>query len=104
MSVVVGNTHYKPVDWFTVYLVEDQGNYIYIHFIYWVDKQYSCGSVVAEQLRAPNSNSGVSDQQSVGSNPPVVTLVSLSKTLDHCFILRMERNAVGPMCCVTHVK
>ncbi|XP_033641107.1 sortilin-related receptor-like isoform X1 [Asterias rubens] len=24
MSVVVGNTHYKPVDWFTVYLVEDQ--------------------------------------------------------------------------------
>ena len=28
-----------------------------------------CGSVVAERLRAPNSNSGVSDQQSVGSNP-----------------------------------
>ena len=27
------------------------------------------GSVVAERLRAPNSNSGVSDQQSVGSNP-----------------------------------
>ena len=26
------------------------------------------GSVVAEWLRAPNSNSGVSDQQSVGSN------------------------------------
>ena len=26
-------------------------------------------SVVAERLRAPNSNSGVSDQQSVGSNP-----------------------------------
>ena len=24
---------------------------------------------VAERLRAPNSNSGVSDQQSVGSNP-----------------------------------
>ena len=28
-----------------------------------------CGSNVAERLRAPNSNSGVSDQQSVGSNP-----------------------------------
>ena len=27
------------------------------------------GSVVAERLRAPNSNSDVSDQQSVGSNP-----------------------------------
>ena len=27
------------------------------------------GSVVAERLREPNSNSGVSDQQSVGSNP-----------------------------------
>ena len=28
-----------------------------------------CGSVVAERLWAPNSNSGVSNQQSVGSNP-----------------------------------
>ena len=28
-----------------------------------------CGSVVAERLSALNSNSGVSDQQSVGSNP-----------------------------------
>ena len=27
------------------------------------------GSVVAERLRALSSNSGVSDQQSVGSNP-----------------------------------
>ena len=27
------------------------------------------GSVVAELLKAPNSNSGVCDQQSVGSNP-----------------------------------
>ena len=40
------------------------------------------GSVVAERLRAPNSNSGVSDQQSVGSNP----------------------QAVCPLCCVLHVK
>ena len=29
----------------------------------------SHASVVAERLRAPNSNSGVFDQQSVGSNP-----------------------------------
>ena len=30
-----------------------------------------------------------------------VTLVSLSKTLNHCFVLRMGRKVVGPMCCVT---
>ncbi len=36
---------------------------------------------------------------------PVLTLVSLSKTLNHyCFVLRMGRKAVGPVCCVTHVK
>ena len=36
---------------------------------------------------------------------PVVTLVSLSKTLNHnCFVLRMGRKAVGPVCCVMHVK
>ena len=36
---------------------------------------------------------------------PVAALVSLSKTLNHnCFILRMGRNAVGPVCCVMHVK
>ncbi len=36
---------------------------------------------------------------------PVVTLVSLSKTLNHYyFVLRMGRKAVGLVCCVTHVK
>ena len=36
---------------------------------------------------------------------PVATLVSLSKTLNHnCFALRMGRKAVGPVCCVMHVK
>ena len=35
----------------------------------------------------------------------VVALVSLSKTLNHnCFVLRMGRKAVGPVCCVMHVK
>ena len=58
------------------------------------------GSVEAEQLGAPNSNSGISDQQSVGSNPPVGPLVSLSKTPNHCFILQWD---VKP-CCVMHLQ
>ena len=33
------------------------------------------------------------------------SLVSLSKTLNHnCFVLRMGHEAVGPVCCVMHVK
>ena len=39
-----------------------------------------------------------------GFESPAVTLMSLSKTLSHCFILRLERKTVGPMCCVRHVK
>ena len=36
---------------------------------------------------------------------PVAALVHLSKTLNHnCFVLRMGRQAVGPVCCVMHVK
>ena len=36
---------------------------------------------------------------------PVAALVSLSKTLNHnCFVLRMGRKAVGPVCYVMHVK
>ena len=36
---------------------------------------------------------------------PVTALVSLSKTLNHnCFVHRMRRQAVGPVCCVMHVK
>lgn len=35
---------------------------------------------------------------------PASTRVSLSKTPDHdCFVLRMGRKAVGPVCCTTHV-
>ena len=38
-------------------------------------------------------------------NATVVAFVSLSKTLNHnCFVLRMGRKAVGPVCCVMHVK
>ena len=36
---------------------------------------------------------------------PVAAFVSLSKTLNHnCFVLRMGRKAVGPVCCVIYVK
>ena len=36
---------------------------------------------------------------------PVAVLVSLTKTLNHnCLVLRMGRKAVGPVCCVMHVK
>ena len=35
----------------------------------------------------------------------VAALLSLSKTLNHnCFVLRMGHKAVGPVCCVMHVK
>ena len=69
-----------------------------------------CGSVMAKRLRKPNSNSGISDQQSVGSSPSR-TLVSLLKSrhlhnvhCNHCFVLRKGSKAVGPMCFVTPVK
>ena len=59
--------------------------------------------VVAERSSLPGSSSGVSSR--VWVRVPVVTLVSLSKTLNHnCFVLRMGRKAVGPVCCVMHVK
>ena len=44
-------------------------NYININVNVFLVENVIRGSVVAERLRAPNSNSGVSDQQSVGSNP-----------------------------------
>ncbi len=60
--------------------------------------------IVAERSRAQGSSAGVSDQQ-IGVRVPVLTLVSLSKTLYHyCCVFRMGRKAVGPVCCVTHVK
>ena len=35
---------------------------------------------------------------------PAVTLVSLTKTFNHCFLLRMGCKAVGPMCSVNALK
>ncbi len=60
---------------------------------------------MAERIRAPNSSSGVSDRRGVGSSPGLDTCVLISKTFNHdCFVLRMGRKAVGPMCCVMLVK
>ena len=59
--------------------------------------------VVAERSSLPDSSSGVNSRMWV--RIPVVTLVSLSKILNHnCFVLRMGCKAVGPVCCVMHVK
>ena len=67
-------------------------------------KQTFC-SVVAERSRALDSSSGVVRMWVRIPAWPVAALVSLSKTLNHnCFVLRMGRKAVGPACCVMHVK
>ena len=62
-------------------------------------------SVVVERSSALDSSSGVARMWVRIPAWPVVALVSLSKTLNHnCFVLRMGRKAVGPVCCVMHVK
>ena len=59
---------------------------------------------MAEQSSALDSSSGVVRMWVRILAWPFVALVSLSKTLDHnCFVLRMGRKAVGPVCCVMHV-
>ena len=60
---------------------------------------------MAERSRALDSSSGVVRMWVRIPAWPVAALVSLSKTLDHnCFVLRMGRKTVGPVCCVMHVK
>ena len=62
-------------------------------------------SVVAERSSALDSSSGVARMWVRIPAWPVAALVSLSKTLNHnCFVLRMGCKAVGPGCCVMHVK
>ena len=57
---------------------------------------------MAERSSALDSSSGA---VRMWVRIPAAALVSLSKTLNHnCFVLRMGRKAVGPMCCVMHVK
>ena len=60
---------------------------------------------MAERSSALDSSSGVVRMWVRIPAWPVTALVSLSKTLNHnCFVLRMGRKAVGPVCCVMHVK
>ena len=60
---------------------------------------------IVERSRALDSSSGVVRMWVRIPAWPVAALVSLSKTLNHnCFVLRMGRKAVGPVCCVMHVK
>ena len=62
-------------------------------------------SGVAERSSALDSSSGVVRMWVRIQAWPVAALVSLSKTLNqNCFILWMECKAVGPVCCVMHVK
>ena len=66
---------------------------------------HSTWSVVAERSSALDSSSDVVRMWVQIPAWPVAALVSLSKTLNHnCFVLRMGRKAVGPVCCVMHVK
>ena len=61
--------------------------------------------LVAERSSALDSSSGVALPEWEFESWPVAALVSLSKTLIHnCFVLRMGRKAVGPVCCVMHIK
>ena len=56
---------------------------------------------MAERSRALDSLVLVLSECGFESNPG---LVSFSKTLNNnCFVLRMGRKAVGPVCCVMHV-
>ena len=60
---------------------------------------------MAERSSALDSSSGVVRMWVRIPDWPVTALVSLSKTLNHnCFVLQMGRKAVGPVCCVMHVK
>ena len=57
-------------------------------------------SVVAERSSALGSSSGVVRMWVRIPAWLIAALVSLSKTLNHnCFVLRMGRKAVGPVCC-----
>ena len=68
-------------------------------------KNRSSCCVVAERSSALDSSSGVVKMWVRIPTWPIAALVSLSKTLNHnCFVLRMGREVVGPVCCVMHVK
>ncbi len=58
-----------------------------------ISKKNYLWRVVAERSSALDSSSGVFDQQTVGSNPSLVL-----KQDTYCFVLRMGRKAIGPVC------
>ena len=61
-------------------------------------------SVVAERSSS-DSSTGVVRKPECGFDSRSRHLCPLSKTLNHnCFVLRMARKAVGPVCCVMHIK
>ena len=75
-----------------------------LHMKYFT-KCFNKWSVVAERSSALDSSSDVVRMWVRILAWPVAVLVSLSKTLNYnCFVLRMGRKAVGPVCCVMHVK
>ena len=60
---------------------------------------------MAERSSALDSSSGVVRMWVRIPAWPVAALVSLSKTLNHnCFVLRMGRKAVGPVCLCNALK
>ena len=60
---------------------------------------------MVERSSALDSSSGVVRMWVRIPAWPFAALVSLSKTLNrNCFVLRMGCKAVGPVCCVMHVK
>ena len=64
------------------------------------NQQVKVWSVVAERSSALDSSSGVVRMWVRIPAWLVAALVSLSKTLNHnCFVIRMGRKAVGPVCC-----
>ena len=83
--------------------------YVYVHVqCTCISIQYyeleCCGRAISYS-HALDSSSGVVRMWVRILAWPVAALVSLSKTLNHnCFILWMGRKAVGPVCCVMHIK
>ena len=78
---------------------------LFAHFFYLFFYYLFFGSDVAERSGASDSSSGIVRMWVQIPAWPVAALVSLSKTLNHnCFVLRMGRKGVGPVCCVMHVK
>ena len=97
----LGPTSHTPISslWPTLIITKQKQNSLM--FMFSIKKW----SVVAERSSALDSSSGVARMWVRIPAWPVAALVSLSKTLNHnCFVLRMGRKAVGPVCCVMHVK